>query len=49
VSLIRQEYPTIKADHSTKIHLGMALKELGFEGKTHGRQTYYIVVPLKVA
>ena len=49
VSLIRQEYPTIKADHSTKIHLGMALKELGFEGKTHGGQTYYKVVPLKVA
>ena len=49
VSLIRREYPSIKNDHSTKIHLGMAMKELGFEGKTHGNQTYYKVIPLKAA
>ena len=46
---IRREYPSIKNDHSTKVHLGMALKELGFEGKPHGGQTYYRVVPVKVA
>ena len=49
VSLIRREYPSIKENHSTKIHLGMALKELGFEGKNHGNQMYYRVVPIKVA
>ena len=49
VNLIRREYPSIKENHSTKIHLGMALKELGFEGKNHGNQTYYRVVPIKVA
>ena len=49
VSLIRREYPSIKENHSTKIHLGMALKELGFEGKNHGNQMYYRVVPVKVA
>ena len=49
VKLIQREYPSIKNDHSTKIHLGMALKELGYEGKTHGNQTYYRVVPLKAA
>ena len=49
VSLIRHKYPSIKDDHSTKIHLGMAMKELGFEGKTHGNQTYYKVIPLKAA
>ena len=49
VKLIQREYPTIKNDHSTKVHLGLALKELGFEGKEHGHQTYYQVVPLKAA
>ena len=49
VNLIRREYPSIKDNHSTKIHLGMAMKELGFEGKTHGNQTYYKVIPLKAA
>ena len=49
VELIRREYPSIKNNHSTKIHLGMAMKELGFEGKTHGGQTYYRVIPLKAA
>ena len=49
LKLIQREYPTIKNDHSTKIHLGMAMKELGYEGKTHGNQTYYRVIPLKIA
>ena len=49
VELIRREYPSIKNNHSTKIHLGMAMKELGFEGKTHGGQTYYRVIPFKAA
>ena len=49
VSLIRREYPSIQNNHSTKIHLGLAMKELGFEGKTHGNQTYYKVIPLKAA
>ena len=49
VDLIRREYPSIKNNHSTKIHLGMAMKELGFEGKSHGNQTYYRVIPLQAA
>ena len=49
VELVRREYPSIKSNHSTKIHLGMAMKELGFEGKTHAGQTYYRVIPLKAA
>ena len=49
VKLIQREYPSIKNNHSTKIHLGMALKELGYEGKPHGNQTYYRVIPLKAA
>ena len=49
VDLIRHEYPSIKNNHSTKIQLGLALKELGFVGKDHGHQTYYRVIPLRVA
>ena len=49
VKLIQREYPSIKNDHSTKVHLGIALKELGFEGKDHGHQTYYKVIPLRAA
>ena len=49
VELVRREYPTIKNNHSTKIHLGMAMKELGYDGKTHGGQTYYRVIPLRAA
>jgi predicted P-loop ATPase len=49
VELVRREYPSIKNNHSTKIHLGMAMKELGFEGKSHGGQTYYRIIPMKAA
>ena len=41
--------PTIKNSHSTKVQLGLALKELGFEGREHGHQVYYRVIPLKAA
>ena len=49
LQLIQREYPSIKSDHSTKIHLGMALKELGYESTNHGNQTIYTVVPLRAA
>ena len=49
LKLIQREYPSIKSDHSTKVHLGFALKEMGFEYKTHGNQSYYKVVPIKAA
>ena len=49
LKLIQREYPSIKSDHSTKVHLGFALKEMGFEYKTHGNQSYYKVVLIKAA
>ncbi len=49
VELIRHEYPTIKNSHSTKVQLGLALRELGYEGREHGHQVYYRVIPLKAA
>lgn len=49
VKLIQREYPSIKSSHSTMVHLGLALKELGFESTEHGHQRYYRVIPLKAA
>ena len=49
VELIRHEYPSIQNTHSTKVSLGIAMKELGFEGKDHNHQTYYKVVSLLAA
>jgi hypothetical protein len=49
IKVLQLEYPSLKSDHSTKVHLGLAMKELGFEGKTHGNQTYYRIIPLIAA
>ena len=46
---IRKEYPSIKSDHSTKIHLGYAMKDLGFNHTERGHVKFYEVVPTKVA
>jgi hypothetical protein len=39
----------VKNDHTTKIRLGKALTELGFEHKEHSHVAYYRAVPKKVA
>ena len=31
LKLIQREYPSVKSDLSTKVHIGLAMKELGFE------------------
>ena len=49
LEMIQSEYPSLKIDHSTRIHLGHAMKELGFEHTDRCRVAYYKVVPLKVA
>jgi hypothetical protein len=36
IKMIQREYPLIKSNHSTKVHLGLALKEMGFEHTTRG-------------
>jgi predicted P-loop ATPase len=46
---IRKEYPSVKSDHSTKIHLGYAMKDLGFNHTERGHVKFYEVVPTKVA
>ena len=49
LKMIQQQFPTVKADHSTKIHLGLAMKELGYERTERGNVAHYKVVPLKEA
>ena len=49
LQMIQAEYPSIKSDRSTKIHLGLAMKELGIEHIEHGHRPQYKVVPLRSA
>ena len=48
LKLIQKEYPSIPSNHSTKIHLGFAMKELGYEHSKTGNVVYYKAVPMKV-
>ena len=49
LELIRKEYPAVKIDHSTRVHLGQAMKELGYERKEYSHVAFYKVIPLRVA
>ena len=49
LKMIQAEYPSIKSDRSTKIHIGFAMKELGIEHLQYGNRPHYKVVPLKSA
>ncbi len=43
---LQQEYPTLKIDHSASVHLGMAMKMLGFVKADRNHVAFYQVVPL---
>ncbi len=49
LEVIQQDYPSLEVSHSTRIHLGFAMKELGFETTNHARVAYYKAVPKKLA
>ena len=49
LKMIQSEYPSVVINHSTKVHLGLAMKELGFEHTNHGNVQYYKAVPLRAA
>ena len=49
LQVIQREYPSLKINHSAKVHLGQAMKELGFEHTSHGNVQYYKAVPLRAA
>ena len=47
--IIQREYPSVKSDRSTKVHLGFAMKDLGIEHIKRGNMPYYKIIPLKRA
>ena len=49
LKVIQAQYPLVKTNHSTKVHLGQAMKELGFEHTEHSHVAYYKVIPIKAA
>ena len=49
LQMIQKEYPSIRINHSTKVSLGRAMKELEFDHTEHSHVAYYKVVPLKAA
>ena len=49
LQMIQAEYPNVKSDRSTMIHLGLAMKELGIDHLLYNNKRVYKVVPLKSA
>jgi len=49
LELISKEYPSLKKTVSTKVHLGLAMKDLGYEHTERGHVKYYNVVPVDAA
>ena len=49
LEIIRQEFPSISTTHSTRVQLGLAMKELGYEHTTRHHVAYYQAMPIKVA
>ena len=49
LTLMQKEYPSLKINQSTKVHLGLAMKELNFEHTEHSHVAFYKVVPIKAA
>lgn len=46
---IAKEFPSLKKTMSTKVHLGYAMKDLGFNHTERGHVKFYDVVPTKAA
>ena len=49
LQMIQTEYPNVKSDRSTKIHLGLAMKELGIDHLLYNNRRHYKIIPLKIA
>ena len=49
LTIMQQEYPSIKIDVKSKTYLGRVLKSLDYVRKDHNGKAYYKAVPLKVA
>ena len=46
LELVQKEYPLVANTRSTKIHIGLAMKEFGYELTKRGNRPYYRVVSL---
>ena len=46
---IQRVYPSLRTTHSNKIHIGMALRDLGYDSTERGHVPYYKVIPLRSA
>jgi len=46
LELVQKEYPLVANTRSTKIHIGLAMKEFGYELTKRGNRPYYKVVPI---
>ena len=49
LKVIQQEYPFVKIDRSSRIQLGFAMRDLGYEHVEHSRVAYYKAIPQKSA
>ena len=49
LEVILNEFPTMVVNKSTRIYLGRAMSELGFEKTDHGHITFYKAVPRKAS
>ena len=49
LKIIQSKYTSLEINHSAKVHLGNAMKELGFEVKMCHNVAQYFAVPLKAA
>ncbi len=46
LELVQKEYPLLPNTRSTKIHIGLAMKESGYDMTKRGNHPYYKVVPI---
>ena len=49
LELVQKEYPLVPNTRSTKIHIGLAMKECGYEMTKRGNRPFYRVIPLTKA
>ena len=49
LQLMQNEFSSVKVNHSSKVQVGFAMKELGYAHSKVGNVTFYKVVPLIAA
>lgn len=46
LKIIRSKYTSLVIDHSARVHLGYAMRDLGYDCKEHHHARHYYAVPL---